>query len=464
MGTRRSSQTGESADASRARRARSARGRAGAGGRARRAALRSGRATRIGAAVGLLVPGAGPTVTREARARGARCAASSSTACSAGSREGEPLIELGAPGRPGDPRLAAAAGPQRERPRYPIALLGERGLLTSDSTRIDGLVSVTDVATGRLRVVPSDDPVEALETLDERIERNDRWRLPLTIALVVLLVALAFVRPPARAPGSARRRSPRTSGSSRCWRSRPGSPCSCSRSGSRAPRSSRPTSSRWASTPRPSRSRRFGPSQSGRFYGINNLLETMLLAPALLGAALLGRAGIGVAALAFVTDRRQPLRRRRRRARRARRRLSRAAAAASADRRLTLRLAAGVAAGASRSRSPCSGSTRRPAARATSPTRSATARWRWRGDLADRIELSVRRTVASLGAIAVVVGSLARPGRGRARARRDAVLDAFLAGLAVSLVVNDTPGDVLGMGAAIAIALARAPCARARPG
>jgi hypothetical protein len=40
------------------------------------------------------------------------------------------------------------------------------------------------------------------------------------------------------------------------------------------------------------------------------------------------------------------------------------------------------------------------------------------------------------------------------RARRDAVLDAFLAGLAVSLVVNDTPGDVLGIGSAIAIALA----------
>ena len=45
----------------------------------------------------------------------------------------------------------------------------------------------------------------------------------------------------------------------------------------------------------------FGPSQSGRFYGINNLLETMLLAPALVGAALLGRAGVLVAALAFVT-------------------------------------------------------------------------------------------------------------------------------------------------------------------
>src|SRR4029453_976282 len=45
----------------------------------------------------------------------------------------------------------------------------------------------------------------------------------------------------------------------------------------------------------------FGPSQSGRFYGINNLLETMLLGPALLGAALLGRAGILVGALAFLT-------------------------------------------------------------------------------------------------------------------------------------------------------------------
>ena len=35
------------------------------------------------------------------------------------------------------------------------------------------------------------------------------------------------------------------------------------------------------------------------------------------------------------------------------------------------------------------------------------------------------------------------------------MLDAFLVGLAVSLVVNDTPADVLGVGAAIAIALAR---------
>ena len=68
-------------------------------------------------------------------------------------------------------------------------------MLTSDSTRIDGLVSITDVATGRLRVVPNDDPVEALETLDSRIDRNDRLRLPLTIALAALLIGLAIVRP-----------------------------------------------------------------------------------------------------------------------------------------------------------------------------------------------------------------------------------------------------------------------------
>ena len=80
--------------------------------------------------------------------------------------------------------------------RTPVALLGARGLLTSDSTRIDGLVTAEDVAAGRLRVVPDADPAAALRTLDRRIERNDRWHLPLTIALAVLLIGLALVRPP----------------------------------------------------------------------------------------------------------------------------------------------------------------------------------------------------------------------------------------------------------------------------
>ena len=44
----------------------------------------------------------------------------------------------------------------------------------------------------------------------------------------------------------------------------------------------------------------FGPSQAGRFYGVSNLLETMLLVPAILGPALLGRLGIAVAGLSLV--------------------------------------------------------------------------------------------------------------------------------------------------------------------
>jgi hypothetical protein len=79
--------------------------------------------------------------------------------------------------------------------RTPVALLGARGLLTSDSTRIDGLVTPQDVAAGRVRAVPDPNPVAALRALDDRIERNDRWRLPETIALATLLIVLAAVRP-----------------------------------------------------------------------------------------------------------------------------------------------------------------------------------------------------------------------------------------------------------------------------
>jgi len=64
------------------------------------------------------------------------------------------------------------------------------------------------------------------------------------------------------------------------------------------------------------------------------------------------------------------------------------------------------------------------------------------------------RSSASLGGAAVVLGSLAILVALALRERREPILDSFLAGLAVSLVVNDTPADVLGIGAAIAVALA----------
>ena len=242
------------------------------------------------AAVGLLVPGAGPTVTREA-AVAALLRGELEHDLLGGIADAENRIELDAPGEPVILVSLPPPGRSDNDVRYPIALLGARGLLTSDSTRIDGLVSVTDVATGRLRVVPNDDPAQALETLDDRIERNSDWRLPLTIALAALLLGLALVRPQhairallvvlaanlwlspllAVAAGLAVLLLPLG------W--------ACAAILAAYLVAMGLDAETVALSP-------FGPSQSGRFYGINNLLETMLLAPALVGAALLGRAGV----------------------------------------------------------------------------------------------------------------------------------------------------------------------------
>jgi mono/diheme cytochrome c family protein len=405
------------------------------------------------AAVGLLVPGAGPTVTREA-ALAALLRGKLEHGLLGGIAPGENRIELGAPGEPEILVSLPPPGRSDNDMRYPIALLGKSGLLTSDSTRIDGLVSVTDVATGRLRVVPDDDPAQTLEKLDRKIERNSDWRLPLTIALAALLIALALVRPRYAL------RALLVALAANLWLS----PLLAVAAGIAVLLlplgwacaaillaylvSMGIDAETVALSP-------FGPSQSGRFYGINNLLETMLLAPALLGAALLGRrAGILVAALAFVTIGGNRF---------------------GADgggivvlavaylvlwlrlrgERLTWRLAGLVAAGAIALAlvllgldAATGGSSHVTDAVGDGPV--ALAR-----DIADRIEISVRRTAAGVGATVVVLGSLAILVAVALRAHRSPVLDAFLVGIAVSLVVNDTPGDVLGMGAAIAIALAR---------
>ena len=175
----------------------------------------------------------------------------------------------------------------RERHAHAVALLGERGLLTSDSTRIDGLV------TARMSR-PAGSASFPTRTRQRRSDarRPDRakrpLRLPLTIALAALLIGLAFVRPATGPPRPARR-------AGREPLARPvlalvaESPCSSARSRLRRDPPAYLVSmgidaEAVALSP-------FGPSQSGRFYGVNNLLETMLLVPSLAGAALLGRAG-----------------------------------------------------------------------------------------------------------------------------------------------------------------------------
>ena len=338
--------------------------------------------------------------------------------------------------------------------RYPIALLGERGLLTSDSTRIDGLVSVTDVATGRLRVVENDDPAQALEELDDRIERNDR-------------LATAADDRARRAPDRARARAPalRAAGAARRARRQP--LAEPAHRGRRRRRRAAPAA-RLGLRGDPARLPRLDGARSrdGRALAVRPLPVRPLLRdqqPARDDAARPGaRSAPHCSGARGSSSPRSPS------SRSAATASAPTAAASSCSRSPTSSSGCGSAAsdrpGAwpgwsrrarSRSRSRCSASTRRPVARATSRTRSATARRALAGDIADRIELSVRRTAASLGATAVVLGSLAILIAVALRARRSPVLDAFLVAIAVSLVVNDTPGDVLGMGAAIAIALAR---------
>jgi mono/diheme cytochrome c family protein len=332
--------------------------------------------------------------------------------------------------------------------RRPIRVDGPDGVLTSDSTRLRGLVTDEDHASGDFEIVEVDDPAETVQRLEDRIEWNDRWRLPLTVALAALLLGLAAVRPAWALRGLL------VALAANLWLS----PLLALAAGLAAV--ALPLG--WACaallavylaamgldaetvalSP-------FGPSQVNRFYGVNNLLETMLLAPALAGAALLGRLGIGVAALALVAVGGNrfgadgggivvlavaylALWWRLRGERPSRTHVTLAAAA------LVVLVGLDAATGQSH---------------VTDALRDGPLSLA--GDLADRIERSVSRTLDSAGAIAVVVGSLAVLAAVLARARRTPVLDAFLLGLAVSLVVNDTPSDVLGAGAAIAVALAR---------
>jgi mono/diheme cytochrome c family protein len=333
--------------------------------------------------------------------------------------------------------------------RGEVRVDGPDGVLTSDATRLDGLITEDDFARGDYEVVEVDDPAQTVRQLEERIDRNDRWRTPLTILLAALVIGLALVRP------AWALRAVLVALAANLWLSPAlalaaglatlalplGFACAAVLAVYLA--SMGLDAETVALSP-------FGPSQVNRFYGINNLLETMLLAPALVGAALLGRAGVAVAALALVTVGGNRfgadgggiavlaaaylvLWWRLRGTRPQRRHVVLALAAVA-----TL-VALDAATG---------GSSHVTDALRDGPVSLV-------GDLADRVERSVSRTLDSPGALAVVLGSLAVLAGVAAKAPRTPVLVAFLAGLAVSLVVNDTPSDVLGMGAAIALALAR---------
>jgi hypothetical protein len=176
-------------------------------------------AASAGAAVGLLVPGWAEPVSREEALE----ALLSGRVDHPLRRERQPAVieavEAGDPEPAGccDVRIQLVLPPPGEHPndtRYPIAVegVGLDGILTSDSTRMPGLISIADVAPTVLelegRSVPdsvrghalasteSADPAAPLRELDERLATTRDSRVEATVvyaAIVCMLIAAALI-------------------------------------------------------------------------------------------------------------------------------------------------------------------------------------------------------------------------------------------------------------------------------
>jgi hypothetical protein len=276
---------------------------------------------RLGGAVGMLVPGAGPTtsgpdalaslVRGEVRnsLRGGRPTGPVLIRVARGRLPAialqRPLIVLGLP----------SGGKQPNDKRYPIAVFGAgfRGILASDSTRIPGLVSIADVAPtvlGSPDGLGSEEKVDAASEvleLDARIRDNRVSGLAATLLAALLLLALAWFLPRAAvlgfAVGLAANLVLGAAGVSEPWVVVAVVGFAIAVSAPLLARLARSAvavgailagvvlcylvalgldGSAVALSP-------FGPTQNSRFYGLSNLLETLLLVPALAGAALLSR-------------------------------------------------------------------------------------------------------------------------------------------------------------------------------
>jgi len=363
-------------------------------------------------------------------------------------------------GRPGPPVIyleQPSPGAEGEQGHYAIAVVGDghHGVLRSDSTRLDGLVTLDDVVEGRLGSKPDSDAVATVRRLGDRISRNDDLRLPLTILVVAATILAAILRP---------RLAPRVvllALALNLWLS-PALALAAALAAVALPLGPACLAvlavylaalgleaETVALSP-------LGPSQVGRFYGVDNLVETFLLLPAFLGAALLGRwlgvltAGVAIVAVAgnrFGADGGGLL-------------VLLAGYGVLgwrlSGRRLTWRSAAVLAAAVVAVGlalvgvdAITGGSSHVTSAIGDGPGALA-------DDLGERLRRSIERTWDAKGALVTVLAGLAVLGWTVTK-RGDPVLDALLAALAVSLVVNDTPSDVLAAGAACAVVLVRLP-------
>jgi hypothetical protein len=286
-------------------------------------------------AVGLLVPANGPTTSGpQARAALTRGEVRSAF-LDDGIPGGPPLVSFETAARP--PVLGPAivvglpsGGEQNNDRRYPIAVLGAgfRGLLTSPSTRLPGVVSIADIAPTALGEedglgsTRESDPAARVLALDRTIEAKKDARLVSSLLAGALIALLAFVFPRAAllAFGTALVANLvlGATGTATMWivlvaiaaAVAAAVPLALVLRGALGVGLlliavlalylvAFAVDGAWvAYAP-------WGPPQNGRFYGVSNLLETILLVPALAGAALvarrLGALGFAaVAALAFV--------------------------------------------------------------------------------------------------------------------------------------------------------------------
>ncbi len=152
-------------------------------------------------AVGLLVPGAGSTVSRE---RALASLVSGRVVSSLVDLDGKPTLQLA--DAPAETTIYVALPPpgsSHNVVRYPVAIVGPgyRGLLASGSTRIDGLVSLADIAptaaaiaagtTPRIRARADTQAAATLVRLDVDLARAHDARTGATLVLVAWLVVFS---------------------------------------------------------------------------------------------------------------------------------------------------------------------------------------------------------------------------------------------------------------------------------
>lgn len=161
-------------------------------------------------AVGLLVPGAGPTTNRR-QALAQLVRGRQQNAHLGGVPSGPPILSANtATGTPSHTRtIIVTLPPKSERPvandkRYYVVVLGGgfHGLLVSKTTRIPGLVSIVDLAPtalghqrGSLTSSPAPHAIAQLKRLNAQIHANNRLKLAALIVLACFALLLAVVRP-----------------------------------------------------------------------------------------------------------------------------------------------------------------------------------------------------------------------------------------------------------------------------